>query len=369
MAELRENARHLRRERELDGLRGIAATMVLLFHCLSAVAATAEVQSWLLTSWPAAIANGGSAVVLFFVLSGYVLSGSFARDTSAMGAAGFLTRRVLRLYPAYLLALAAACLAAMLTSRLDHGLGESAWARAHAEQQLGLGQILRSALVPGEAYGMIPVGWTLRLELVYSLLFPLLAWFARRFDAGVIVIVIAAAATLFVTPDRLANYAMPFSVGMAMHAYRDRLALDEWSPALRAAVLVLAIAAFALPPTHLWPLSRFAGMGLATAASATLMLLAALSPLRSALRSRPLAALGEASYSLYLLHVPVVLLAAPVMLGDAPAIETHSAVLRWLALAAVVMPVTWAIAALSYRYVERPAMDAGRAWSRRTSRA
>jgi len=352
------------REPELDGLRAIAATQVLLFHCLSAVGATTEVQHWLITGPPAAVANGASAVVLFFVLSGYVLAGSFLRDASALGAGAFLVRRMLRLYPAFLAALAAAWLVSMIVPHFDDGAGQSAWLRAHAQLRLSAGQLLLSALAPGAAYELVPVGWTLRLELIYSLLFPMLMVIALR--THVAVLVLPAALSLLLTPSRLINYAFPFTVGIAMYACRERIhASDRGVRAIRWPLLLVAAGGYLLPPTHLWPASRLLGMGLATLGAASLMLLARMPPLAPLLRSPAMVRLGEISYSLYLLHVPVVLLVAPWLLGGEPAEDAATATMRWLLVGVAVLPLTIVAASFVHRTIELPGIEAGRRLGRR----
>src|SRR5690349_19460397 len=107
------------RSASLDGLRGIAALAVVVYHAVLVFDVTA-VPRVLLTplyaipGWydrGAAIVlaafNGYAAVLLFFVISGAVLAASLQRaPVLGLGAAaGFCARRVLRIYPMLLLAL------------------------------------------------------------------------------------------------------------------------------------------------------------------------------------------------------------------------------------------------------------------------
>jgi peptidoglycan/LPS O-acetylase OafA/YrhL len=73
------------RLRELDGLRGLAAFSVFLGHA-SILGVPAGVWS-----------DGGAAVALFFVLSGFVLARSLLANPQSYGQ--FVRRRILRLYP------------------------------------------------------------------------------------------------------------------------------------------------------------------------------------------------------------------------------------------------------------------------------
>lgn len=105
----------------LDGIRGYAALIVIVYHCLLAL----DPQIWhkfdklsildvqnlneFLSKIALTLFNGDAAVVIFFILSGFVLGQSLLRDLSryeALSAIGaFLIRRFLRLYPALLAAL------------------------------------------------------------------------------------------------------------------------------------------------------------------------------------------------------------------------------------------------------------------------
>ena len=83
----------------LESLRGLAALAVVTYHIWSQFSAAAP-TGWIdaiLSRMIASVANGIGAVVIFFVLSGFVLARSLNRDPSAYR---FLRNRVLRLLPA-----------------------------------------------------------------------------------------------------------------------------------------------------------------------------------------------------------------------------------------------------------------------------
>jgi peptidoglycan/LPS O-acetylase OafA/YrhL len=69
---------------------------------------------------------------------------------------------------------------------------------------------------------------------------------------------------------------------------------------------------------------------------------------------RPLAALGIATYSLYLWHVPVIAL-----LKDQGLLPGTN----FLGVTAIVLPVTIVVALLSFRYIERPILGMRERWS------
>jgi peptidoglycan/LPS O-acetylase OafA/YrhL len=80
---------------ELQSLRGISAVTVMISHCL------VDYGPAPLLTRISSVFNGRAAVVIFFVLSGYVLTRSLQRSQFNRGAVlRFYARRIFRLYPA-----------------------------------------------------------------------------------------------------------------------------------------------------------------------------------------------------------------------------------------------------------------------------
>jgi len=107
------------RSRALDGLRGIAALAVIFYHAIlhhEVLVGTVLVQPIqdfassrnVITKILLMIFNGHSAVMLFFVLSGFVLTLSLDRmkGTASDVLTRFVVRRAFRLYPALFVAMA-----------------------------------------------------------------------------------------------------------------------------------------------------------------------------------------------------------------------------------------------------------------------
>src|SRR4249920_3455563 len=80
---------------QLDAIRGLAAVLVLIYHVRLVLGVD-------LAPGPLA-AGGSSGVGVFFVLSGYLLFRPFLNGPVDLGS--YAVRRVLRVWPAYLLAL------------------------------------------------------------------------------------------------------------------------------------------------------------------------------------------------------------------------------------------------------------------------
>ena len=108
------------RRRELDGVRAIAALLVLVFHAVGFWARGSGEDAWI-RPWVGRLDVG---VAVFFLLSGYLLYGLFLRGRIRIGA--YAWRRALRIVPAYWVALTVAALVLPLhevwrTSRSSSG--------------------------------------------------------------------------------------------------------------------------------------------------------------------------------------------------------------------------------------------------------
>ncbi|WP_374347178.1 acyltransferase family protein [Chitinimonas sp.] len=357
------------RERVPDQLRGIAALMVAAFHCI--LPFYAQLQAVLpapLFHGLFALCNGSAGVVLFFVLSGYVLMPSLER----MGKQGhvaprFVLRRLFRIVPLWWLSVGIGMLLLLLFpgARLPGDLSASltlqpGWTLLW--QNLLFGQVQLN-----------PVGWTLQIEL---LAVPLLylAWtlcrhpLARCALFGLTVgllyrylltpllpgMYFFQFAFMFVLGSGL-HYLLPWLHGHSTAGVRQRIA---------AAVLPLGVMLWVLPSSK--SLAQLVpGYFLASGCGATLVLAAALSlPWPSGRASRWLAQLGEISYGFYLLHRLCLVALALGLLTIAPTLASHPFRFSGLLLLTS-FPLALLLAAPLFRWFERPAMAAGRAFEQR----
>jgi peptidoglycan/LPS O-acetylase OafA/YrhL len=95
-----KGASGLGRVQSIDGLRGIAALLVVLFHLHGAVSRTATDWLWPPIDWIAR--NGAKGVDIFFVISGFVIALSVSKGAATVGYFGrFILRRSIRLDPPY----------------------------------------------------------------------------------------------------------------------------------------------------------------------------------------------------------------------------------------------------------------------------
>jgi peptidoglycan/LPS O-acetylase OafA/YrhL len=144
----------------VDGLRGLAALLVVADHAID--------DSWGLGPWT----EQNHGITIFALLTGFLLSSKFLRArikrTPRPAAVSFLRARVVRIFPAYWLAIGVAALTVGL-----HAMGPGdGWRIASLTQTFDTD-------TPFE--GLIPT-WSLSLFLSFYLLLPAWAWWRRRTD-------------------------------------------------------------------------------------------------------------------------------------------------------------------------------------------
>ena len=379
---LHPSFRHARRVARLDGVRAIAALSVACFHVwLYRTDRPHGTRTELLDQ---VLFNASAGLICFFVLSGYLLYGAFARAALTGGrcvAAGpYLRRRAARIVPA-----AWACGAVSLV--LYWAVGYHTITPSASE--LPLYALFLQNYSPATMGRLNPVMWTLSVEVAFYALLPLVGWIAlrlgpRRFAAQVTLVValiaLSPAWNVYVLAqgwDAVAQRALPaylgsFGMGMLValwmarrHASgREHAHLGPWTTAALLAAATVVVVGDAMWSENGWWLQHgiFAEsvlrprvqrelVGQLGAAAGFALLIAAAGggsgPAVAWLGWRPLAALGMISYGLYLWHLPLLL-----VMRHAGLLPTALAP-RLL----VVLAVSVAAAAASWRWIERPCIE------------
>jgi len=348
----------------INGLRGVAIALVIAFHLLLG-ALPENGLSLGVFGFPLSVSplltNGWTGVNLFFILSGFVLFLPFAGDGEAMATLaarmGFYRRRFRRLMPLFYIA--------VLT----------AWSVAAARSGTAdLGELLsvlslEFTLDPQRfAPSFNPALWSIGVECVFSLLFPILVLAARRVGlarlvAGVLVAALAArilgiarfpalqGATF--NSDAFICRLDEFVLGMMLaRLYVERRLSrrpGRWAAAGVALVLLAWIGFDLVLRGFLPPLVR-AGLNDVLDAGLCAVIYGALTPgtrLAACLSWPPLQRLGAMCYSLYIWHWPLLQLIAPDRAAMSPA--------RLAVAVSLFLAATLAVAALSYRFIEFPA--------------
>ena len=246
-----------RRLTGLDGLRGVAALAVVVSHILGTTPAFIDPASgsvaWWLSYTPISLLwNGKEAVIVFFVLSGFVLSRPFLRSTSPSWRA-YYPRRLVRLYLPMWGALLFTAVMTFLVAR--HGMaGSSLWTNGHVNRTGGY--VGQDALLPHIGDTFDGPLWSLRWEVLFSLALPLYVVLARSFRVsaltrglvvvGILVLGVVDIKTHSIGLRNAVLYLPMFGVGVLMAAYETPLLragrfVVERSRWLLAAVIAAAV--------------------------------------------------------------------------------------------------------------------------------
>jgi peptidoglycan/LPS O-acetylase OafA/YrhL len=307
------------RARALDGARGAACIMVVLHHCGRGGHGTSPgVELFNRVS-----AAGWAGVDLFFVLSGFLITGILL-DARARprGLRRFWWRRALRILPLAYLYLAVVFFSPIWGQEPWHpGVhAEQAWFWLYANNWLALAR-------PTLDYGILAHFWSLAIEEQFYLIWPLVTIFLSPARLGRLCLIVLGvsvvghltAAALHVRTDLVHALTPSRLDGIVLGAWlavRLRVDRPSRSPLVSHRALMLAAGAVAavllwpargLPAGHPWVMAvGFVGLGV----TFTLFLWGLLvSPentfVRRIFEARPLVYLGGISYGLYILHMPV----------------------------------------------------------------
>ncbi len=337
------NSPHLERLTALDGLRGVAALGVVFTH--------ASLHLGLLP-WPPL---GGTGVLVFFVLSGYLIATIGMRLTpDASGYRAFLRRRIVRLGPV------AVAVAVLVPSVLVLAKARS------AERAVGDGlQVLTqttgllSASEQRIHESLMP-SWSLTTEWTFYLLFPVFLLIARRrgVEVGRIAsILVGAAVVLFLAALPLGFrvfYLAPVAnvgvmcagaaLALAHHVGWEgpHLLRDGPGPGAGLAMVVLLVPMPGAPLGWAYDLAVFPAVTLATVA--VIHGVHRHRAVERVLSTAWLGAVGVRAYSLYLWHLPALWLAWWLVPGH-----------RWLALL-LGLGLTSVVTLASFAVLERPVL-------------
>jgi peptidoglycan/LPS O-acetylase OafA/YrhL len=269
-------------------MRGVAAIVIMLIH---------------MGGLPAHVLPGGYlAVDFFFALSGFVLAHAYAERKITFGA--FLRARGIRLYPLYLAGLILAAVAASITGMSPIRLMTA----------FGIELFFLPAPVAPDLYPLNPPAWSLFFELVANA-----AWFPiRRFLRGGVALTVLLIGTCAVLATDAVNGAVnagpywndiaggfarvlfSFAAGVLVYRLWGHIKLQPRPPSWLVAVALLLVLTLPMPRQVFDPIAVLILMPALVLAGASCGSAGRV----SAWIQRQL---GAASYAVYVLHFPVIL--------------------------------------------------------------
>lgn len=319
-------------------IRGIAAISVVFYHCktnLTASDSFKETLDWLFNS-------GAAGVDIFFVLSGFVMVYSIENniDEKKISSINFLLRRVIRIWPTYLFL-------SLIYLMIQHYLGE-------VKNEINFKLIVKSVLFlptasddpPHYGYPLLSVGWSLNYEMYFYCIFALsLLWKKYRYWFFFSFFI----ASLFLFPWIIKN---TYSFNPNAGVYFENTYLNFmtnpiiWEFAVGALIGIIYInkylyqtiqrytpnwIPYAVLVFVVWQfVSGFRGGHGITNWGISAILLIVVSVFYFSAKKYPqrLIFLGEISYSLYLVHLPVQLLLRLIFeLNDLPMFQQGQSML------------------------------------------
>lgn len=352
---------------ELDGLRALLALWVVVGHVFTSVSLDPA-------PLPRNLGNV-SAVDIFIILSGFVISNLRWSRPEPYGL--YIARRGLRLFPSYLLALAASlAMLGVTRDALLHGpasemrlprlefidAAQNALAPHLIAHALLLQGMIPDRLLPYTAYTLIGQAWSVSMEWQFYLIAPLLLLLPRaggRWIGIPLLLALAGALARIRWPGFIGGKIEYFLIGIgSFYLWRWCLAHPRYVTGAGARiVVVLACLAILVAIPDRFPLALW----IAVLYGLTLRRLA---PGRAEARAcgvllvRPVQWLGVRSYSAYLWHM--VGLAACMAILNRLSLPPLA---YTLSLLAGTLASTMVISALCYRFAEKPAINFGRGLS------
>ena len=370
-----------------DGIRGVGMLLVFFTHVFL-LADPADKSNMLAYGWAAPILGHiDLGLAAFFVLSGYLIARPFARayvaGTRRPPLRDYVRNRVLRVVPAFYVFTVLVLLLFGLDGNLASGShNSSSWWQV-------LGQFL---FVQGQTRGpaSVPIGpaWSIGAEVGFYILIPLSALVAYRVGDRIAsrewraAVAIAAIAVLtFMSIAARAVHKFDFSwltsPPAIMYVFMPGVAVAIVEPLLvpyvrgkaqlakrvawasfAAAALAAVVYAETDYDVHQTPIHHALGQRALIASLCTGALIFGMVVLQLGTDRAPrlfanrlMLWMGARSYSFYLAHIAVLFEILHV-LGRGESIGARAVIMT-----AVGLPVTTAIAALSYRYVERPFLE------------
>jgi peptidoglycan/LPS O-acetylase OafA/YrhL len=335
---------------DIDGLRAIAVLGVLLYHLD-----------------PRLVPGGYVGVDVFFVISGFLISKIIYAELQAgdFSIARFYVRRARRILPALLSVLLVTSIISMLLlypgERVQYA--QSAVASILFSANLYFYATLNYFSPAADEIPLLHL-WSLGIEEQFYILFPLLALLLtrirRRVFTGLLVLLFAASLATCVwtlqTNPSSAFYLLPFRAFELLVGSLIALVPASWAPSKRlgTAFTWLGLAAIGAAMYGFDKNTPFPGFAaLLPCAGAALLIMAQGHGLPGrVLASRFMVWVGKRSYSLYLVHWPIIVFAHRLW--------PDAASLAWtpvLAIAALLL------ADLNYRWVEQTLRNARPSWS------
>lgn len=332
-----------RRNHMMDGVRGLLTLWVLTHHLNVMTVLHQPGAKWVAGAGAVNdLLTSGFFIAPFFMLTGMLFSGGLLASGGQLSTARFLRNRVFRLVPAYIVSLAIVFAAVLYMTGFT--LREPLFELIKDVVRWGsFGFLPRYDINTAPVWTWHGMLWTLPYEIAFYAFLPLGAWLQRRTGSPLALIGAIACIGVFATPF---IFFAAGAVAAAAVGWRHRLAPQIWRVTSVAALILLGVTA-----PYSGPVMQ-AALLIPIAVAVALQL-----DIFAFLRWRALRFTGEMSYSIYMLHFPLISILY-VLVVDPQAVNGLGFVERMLLLAIEGSGIL-ALSALSFIFVERPCRQLG----------
>ena len=359
---------------ELEGLRGVASLWVFLGHIALLVNCKIPI-----------IAVPKLGVDLFILLSGYLMTKNYIerQDREPWGAwqtiKTFWMRRYFRIAPLYYVMLIIALLSGHFMGEMRQIIAEAFPSTATETSRYSdfsfLNMLTHITFVFGDipqyAYNTALPDWSIGLEMQYYLLFPFMMLLTLRWGFVITLVAMMALTVVgrYLLPGLFEAFPMPSMILIKLHMFIAGMLMAE---AVRQGRIVYMLLALLAPVVSallnirmdsvqvFFEVLMIVGMtGILWRYQSKNLLQQIFSVPRWILRHRLFTWLGDVSYSVYLLHLLIVMPVVAMLITHLN-IASHSSGARYLLTVGICLPVVYLLATLLYRYVELQGIALGK---------
>jgi len=351
----------MRRLDFVDSLRGLAAIYIVAYHTSLLPRPTLLVPHWA----QAIVLDGGSAVRLFFIISAFSLCHTMKAHSGQQGEIrDFYIRRFFRIAPLFYVMLVFYAFRDVLYFASWHSPWE--WAKS---------VLFIFNFLPGSETGIVWASWTIGVEMVFYAVFPLL-FLRYRNGLSLLAVFFAALLVAVAFHEFVLHLRLPAAVATSFYAFSffrhlpvfifgmlcwfvfDRY-IDgrEHRVGLGAALILGSLWAyhvmlsgalnFWFPDTYYWQAIIYSALLLGLGISPSWVFVNHLTRFA-----------GKISYSIYLLHPSTILFLIPVyrwIYGTGLPVTAS-----FLICFALTLTIVISLASITYRWIEKPGMRAGK---------
>ncbi|MBY7111372.1 acyltransferase [Bacillus sp. 17RED48] len=366
------------RYKELDSMRGLAALFVVFSHCMLVIPIYGGYKGGLPEQTALSIIlrdsplhlfwSGHESVILFFLLSGFVLSLPFY-NKKQLSYGKYIIRRTCRIYIPYVISIIfAISMFSIFQTETDIN-GVSDWFNKLWDHPTNIKLIISHVFFIGDynTYAYNSVIWSLAHEMRISLLFPLLMIVVMKLDwkkSTILSLIISFISLLLVSKLGVAknhylytlHYLTIFIVGALLAKHRYELIGLYNKITTFSKITVFMIGTLFYTYSFLLPSMKIIHKNIInewmTVIGAAIFVILAMSSnlFKKILSKRSINYIGEISYSLYLYHMPILIAVIYVSNEHFP---------LWISLVLAIV-ISIIVSSIAYYLVEKPSVKIGR---------